>query len=110
MNRFRGASPTLSRYIQEVEEATHRKVEIAPYPDATADEQGHASLQIGPGISHIDIRFRPVRPLSDESTERAVAHELTHALMVYSAVNPESWTGLGLRNCGEATTMAAESR
>ena len=26
------------------------------------------------------------------------------------AVNPESWTGLGPGNCGEATTMAAESR
>jgi hypothetical protein len=76
-------SHRLLSYIQEVESATKRVVDIAPYPDATSNDNIGASIELGPDVSTIMIRFRPLRPISDPITEKSVAHELTHALMVY---------------------------
>jgi hypothetical protein len=77
-------SQRLSDYIHEVEISTKRPVIYSPYPNATQNDDIHAALEIGPTISAVIIHFRPLRPLSDPITEKSVAHELTHALMVYA--------------------------
>ena len=77
------ASPRLLNYILEVESITKKDVDIAPYPDATPNDDIGASIELGPDISTVIIRFRPVRSISDPITEKSVAHELTHALMIY---------------------------
>jgi hypothetical protein len=77
-------SPRLLSYMQDVESATMKAVTIAPYPDATPNDNIGASLELGPDISKIMIQFRPLRPISDPITEKSVAHELTHALMIYA--------------------------
>src|SRR3990172_8714969 len=49
------------------------------------------------------------------NVDKAALRALDNLIAIFDhyfprAVNPESWTGLGSGNCGEATTMAAESR
>jgi hypothetical protein len=77
-------SDHLAQYMKHVEDQTGRIVEIRPYDDATIDDSPRASLELGPEISNIDIRFCPIRRYEDPTTEKLIAHELTHALMVYS--------------------------
>ena len=86
LKQFQNATPSqrLREYIQEVEEITARSVNIFPYPDATPDDDIQASLELGPTITEVRIYFRPLLPISDPITEKSVAHELTHALMVYA--------------------------
>jgi len=87
LNNEKLPSLRLSNYIREVENATKRSVVISPYPGATPNDDIKASLELGPNISAIKIYFRPLRPLrplSDLITEKSVAHELTHALMIYA--------------------------
>lgn len=84
MQSFIGTSPLLVEYIEKVEQATHRPISISPYDDATRDDEFHAEFRMGPSFSHIVIRFRPIREPLDRSVETLIAHELTHALTVYS--------------------------
>jgi hypothetical protein len=77
-------SERLARYLAHVQERTARTVSIEPYEGAGPTDNPRASLELGPGIADIEIRFRPIRPLSNPETEKQIAHELTHALMVYA--------------------------
>jgi len=80
---FSSLSPLLSTYIREVKEITRRDVVISPYADATFQDEYKGSLEIGPTISFVDIRYRPFVRVSNPAFEKLIAHELTHALMVY---------------------------
>ena len=83
MLNFRSISSSLSDYILEVKKETGKEVEISPYTDATFQDDYHGSLKIGPTISNVEIRYRPLIEKSNSSFEKLIAHELTHALMVY---------------------------
>ena len=74
----------LAEYIGEVQDRTSRSVAIRLYDDATTTDRPHASLNLGPHVRAIEIRFRPVNLLASVMAERQVAHELTHALMIYA--------------------------
>jgi len=74
----------LAQYLRQVQDTTARSIAIRPYDDATPTDTPHASLELGPGVRTIEIRFRPINVLANPTTERQVAHELTHALMIYS--------------------------
>jgi len=76
-------SRLLGNYIKDVEETTQRKVMISPYPDATPEDEIWASLEIGPDISDVEIHYWPLRPITDPSVEKSIAHELTHAYQIY---------------------------
>ncbi len=84
MNNQDLPSARLFSYIQDVENATKRTVTIAPYPGAKQTDDIRAEIKIGPDMSKVIIFFRPHRSISDLITEKSVAHELTHALMVYA--------------------------
>jgi hypothetical protein len=84
MEQAQAAQPLLAALIREVEAETGRPVDISPYLDASSSDDIAASLEIRPGVQTVEIRYRPARPFSDPSTEKSIAHELTHALMVYS--------------------------
>ena len=73
----------LSKYVSEVEHETGRDVKIRPYDDAELHDEHRASLEIGPSISNVEIRYRPLIEESNPAFEKLIAHELTHALMVY---------------------------
>lgn len=80
---FSTISSSLSDYILDVKNKTDRDVEISPYIDATLHDARRGSLEIGPTISAVEIRYRPLIKKSNSAFEKLIAHELTHALMVY---------------------------
>lgn len=80
-----GASPKLLEYIEEVKEATHTPISILPYADATPADNFQAQFLFGPSFPNIEIRYRPLRVLLDNFVETLIAHELTHALTIYSS-------------------------
>lgn len=80
---FSSISSSLSDYILDVKNETGRDVEISPYIDATVQDDYRGSLEIGPTISNVEIRYRPLIEKSNSAFEKLIAHELTHALMVY---------------------------
>lgn len=81
-------SPLLASYIAEVEAATNQSISIAPFPDASDEDELQAAINIGPSYEGIDIKFRPHWPLGHPAIEKALAHELTHGLMIYSMGYP----------------------
>ena len=81
-------SDRLNDYILEVEDTVGRQVQIEPFSGATTEGPIIAALNVGPSYPNIDIQYRPLRPLKDQSIEKAIAHELTHALQIYSLRYP----------------------
>jgi hypothetical protein len=88
MDHLSEASTCLVEYISHVETAVCRSISIEPFPVASPEDQIKAVLNIGPSFPEINIQFKPLRPVSDLSIEIALAHELTHALQIYSLGYP----------------------
>ena len=80
---FSTLSSSLNNYIIDGENETNRDVVISPYIDANLLDEYHGSLAIGPTISNVEIRYRPFIEKSNPAFEKLIAHELTHALLVY---------------------------
>jgi hypothetical protein len=84
MSKFNGASPLLADYIKYAEETTQKSVSIRPYENELYSERFHAEILIGPSYPDIEIRYCPIREAKNPSVETLIAHELTHALTIYS--------------------------
>lgn len=81
-------SRILAKYISEVEEVTGLPASISPFADATAEDEFKAVLNLGPSINLIDIEYRPPLPLGHKTIEKLIAHEMTHALLIYGKKYP----------------------
>ena len=81
-------SEQLASYIKEVRDATGREISIAPLAEASEDDEVKGVLELGPSLDAIIIRYTPPLDPSVPAIEKAIAHELTHAHLVYGLKYP----------------------
>lgn len=81
-------SQQLASYIEEVRNTTGREISIAPLSEASEDDEVRGALQPGPSLDSIAIRYTPPLDPSVPAIEKTLAHELTHAHLIYGLKYP----------------------